>query len=304
MNLKHLKFFITLAKTEHMARAADLLGISQPSLSYAINNLEIELGVPLFEKDGRNIKLTNYGKIYLKYVEKSISALNEGSKYIEELLDINSGHINFGFTFTMGESLVPMLIHEFKKNPQRKNISFSFKQGTTSDLINDLVNDQLDLIIASKPKEKTDKINVCHLINQEMMVAVPLNHPLAKKNSITIKELASYPLILYSKKSGLRPDIDNLFNKSNITPNIRLESIEDHSIIGFVHWGYGVAIIPSLPQLAKDQVKLLRLKNVKNWHPLYTITKANHFLAPSASLFFDFCQNYCRQNYLNLEKLI
>lgn len=77
MNLKHLEFFITLAKTEHMAKAAELLGISQPSLSYAINNLEDELGAPLFEKDGRNIKLTNYGKIYLAYVQNSLNTLKE-----------------------------------------------------------------------------------------------------------------------------------------------------------------------------------------------------------------------------------
>lgn len=77
MNLRHLEFFITLAKTEHMAKAAELLDISQPSLSYAINSLEEELGAPLFERDGRNIKLTNYGKIYLKYAQSSLNILKK-----------------------------------------------------------------------------------------------------------------------------------------------------------------------------------------------------------------------------------
>ena len=106
MNLRHLKFFVVLAKTQHMAKAAELLNISQPSLSYAINSLEKELGVPLFEKDGRNIKLTNFGSIYLTYVQKSLSELDRGSEYISELLDINRGHINLGFTFSMGQEIL------------------------------------------------------------------------------------------------------------------------------------------------------------------------------------------------------
>lgn len=73
MNIRHLRFFVELAKTEHMAKAAEKLGISQPSLSYAISSIEEELGVPLFEKEGRNIRLTNYGKIYLEYVKSGLS---------------------------------------------------------------------------------------------------------------------------------------------------------------------------------------------------------------------------------------
>lgn len=305
MNLRHLQFFVKLAQTQHMAKAAELLGISQPSLSYAISSLEDELGVPLFEKDGRNIKLTNYGKIYLNYVQGSLSQLEEGSEYIRELLDVNRGHINLGFTFTMGQDLVPRLVHEFLKEPEREKINFTFNQGTTAELIQDLIDDKLDLVLASSPnKQQLDQINTCHLVNQEIMAAVPLKHPLAKRKSITLKELAKYPMILYSKDSGFRPDIDQLFKQESITPNIKLESTEDHTIIGFVHWGYGVAIIPHLPQLANNQVKLLHLDVKQNWHPMFIMTKNNHFLTPSTSLFFDFVQNYCKTHYLDQNILI
>lgn len=306
MNLRHLQFFIELAKTEHMAKAAETLGISQPSLSYAIKSLETELGVPLFEKDGRNIKLTNYGRIYLNYAEQSLAELNKGSEYIESLLNIDCGHINLGFTFTMGQDLVPRLVHEFKKNQMRNNISFSFKQGTTSELITNLINDEIDLVFASKPsfKQQTDQINIHHLVDQEIMAAVPFTCSLAKQKSVTLQELSNYPFILYSNNSGLRPDIDYLLSMNNIKPNIELESVEDHSIIGFVHWGYGVAIIPYLPQLAENQVKLLHLDSQKNWHSLYIITKSNHFLSPSVSSFLNFSQSYCKKNYLNKNRFI
>ncbi|MEL4235863.1 LysR family transcriptional regulator [Lactobacillus amylovorus] len=306
MNLRHLHFFVTLAQTQHMAKAAELLNISQPSLSYAINSLEQELGIPLFEKDGRNIKLTNYGKIYLDYVQKSLNILKEGSKYINELSDVNNGHINLGFTFTMGQDLVPHVVHDFLKNSQRKNITFSFKQGTTKELVQDLIDERLDLVFASNPsiKRQENQINIHHIVNQEIMAAVPLDHPLAKEKSVTLAELTKYPLISYAKDSGLRPNIDQIFKQENITPHIKLESMEDHTIIGFVHWGYGVAIIPNLPQLASNQVKLLHLDVQQNWHPLYAITKTNHYLAPSAKIFLDFTEDFCQKNYLNKNKLI
>lgn len=306
MNLRHLQFFVTLAQTQHMAKAAELLNISQPSLSYAINAIEQELGIPLFEKDGRNIKLTNYGKIYLGYVQKSLATLKEGTEYINELVDVNKGHINLGFTFTMGQDLVPHVVHEFLKVPHRQNITFSFKQGTTKELVQDLIDDKLDLVFASNPniKRQGEQINIHHIVNQEIMAAVPLNHPLANKKSVTLSELTKYPLISYAKDSGLRPNIDNLFKQEDITPQIKLESMEDHTIIGFVHWGYGVAIIPNLPQLANNQVKLLHLNVHQNWHPLYAITKTNHYLTPSTSLFLDFVEDFCQKTYLDQNHLI
>lgn len=306
MNLKHLEFFITLAKTEHMAKAAELLGISQPSLSYAINNLEDELGAPLFEKDGRNIKLTHYGKIYLAYVQNSLNTLKRGNEYISELLDVNRGHINLGFTYTMGQDLVPRLVHEFKQKDPQEEISFEFKQGTTNQLVGDLLNDKLDLIIASKPEKISinNKINAYHLVDQEMVAAVPINHSLAKYDAVSIKDLIKYPFIMYSPKSGLRPRLNQIFKNANVAPNIKLEAVEDHTIIGFVHWNYGVAIIPNLPQLNPKEVKILHLKNNIGVHPIYIITKANHFLTPSATQFLEFCQTYCRTQFLNKGKMI
>lgn len=306
MNYRHLQFFVELAHTEHMAKAAEALGISQPSLSYAIASLEKELGIPLFEKDGRNIKLTNYGKIYLEYVERSLNNLKQGSEYISELLDINTGHINLGFTFTMGQDLVPQLVHEFEKYSSQNKITFSYKQDTTAHLIDLLLSDKLDLIFSSKPQkaEILDQINYHHLVDQEMKVAVPVNHPLAQKDTVSLSELEPYPFILYSNKSGLRPRLDRILNRANFTPKVELEAVEDHTIIGFVHWGFGIAIVPNLPQLDNHYVKFLHLNEKLAVHPIYAITRANHFLTPSLSKFQDFAQHYWKTNYMDQGKLI
>lgn len=306
MNIRHLRFFVELAKTEHMAKAAENLGISQPSLSYAIGSIEKELGVPLFEKDGRNIRLTNYGKIYLKYVKKSLDELDIGGEYISELLDVNRGHIRVGFTFTMGQDLIPCLISKFKEQKHTKDVSFDFTQDITEKLVEQLIDDELDIVISSMPNIPgiRDKVSISHLVDQEMLAAVPFSNPLAKKDSVTLKELSKYPMIYYSKKSGLRSRLDDMFSEAGVEPNIVMESVEDHTIIGFVHWGYGVAVVPHLPQLDPKVVKLLHIEDDVNVHPIYIIKKLDHFVTPAVTSFENFIKKYCREHYLKTNTLV
>lgn len=306
MNLKHLEFFVELAKTQHMAKAAKNLGISQPSLSYAIKSLEDELKIPLFEKDGRNIKLTNYGKIYLEYVKSGLAEFKSGADSISQLLDENSGQINLGFTFTMGQDLVPHLVSKFQEEKNNDKVQFSFHQGVTNNLVQDLLDDKLDIVFASQPtfQGANDQINCYHLVDQRMLAAVAYSNPLSKRESVTLKELTEYPFIYYSQKSGLRSIIDTMFSHAKIEPRIVFEADEDHTIIGFVHWGYGVAIIPHLPQLNPYEVKMLPISDNVNVHPIYLFTKANHFLTPVVNRFKQFSLDYCEENFTKKNKLI
>lgn len=282
-----------------MAKAADNLNISQPSLSYAIASIEKELGVPLFEKDGRNIRLTNYGRIYLKYVQESLDELKRGSEYISELLDVNSGHINLGFTFTLGQSLIPKLIYEFNQKTNTQLGVFTFNQGTTADLISQLLDDKLDLIFASMPADASlkTKLNIAHLVDQEILAIVPNHSPLASRDSVSLQELVQYPFIGYSKNSGLYPRLHAIIEKAHVHPQLLTEAEEDHTIIGFVHYGFGVALIPNLPQLNPTFVKQLHIANNIGVHKLYAITKANHFLTPAVSRFQSFSLQYCKEYY-------
>ncbi|WP_027825277.1 LysR family transcriptional regulator [Lactobacillus psittaci] len=299
MNLRHLEFFVELAKTEHMPKAAENLGISQPSLSYAINNLEDELGIPLFEKDGRNIKLTNYGRVYLHYVEEALATLRQGDEYINELQDVTQGHIHLGFTYTMGQDLVPEIVANFLKQDKFSEIEFSYSQDITDKLIEDLLLEKLDLVFASKattPK-LASQVNQFKLADQELLAAVPNDHPLAQKDSVNLAELAQYPMVLYQRNSGLGIYLNELFERAGIEPNVALEVQEDHSVLGFVHYNFGVAIVPHMSQLDTKIVKLIKIDDEAVVHPIYAITKANHFLPPAVMNFEEFAHNYAKKHF-------
>lgn len=113
MNLSQLQYFRTLAKEEHYTRAAQILSITQPSLSHAIAQLEQELGTRLFEKKGRNVVLTRYGKIFLPYVEESLKVLEEGVQRTKELNGSKEGMIHLAYIYTLGSTFVPKMVRRF-----------------------------------------------------------------------------------------------------------------------------------------------------------------------------------------------
>ena len=144
MNLYQLRYFTTLAQEEHYTKAALKLHITQPSLTHAIHLLEDELDVALFEKKGRNVVLTKYGKLFLKEIEPILNRLNDS---IENIKQISKGKetLNIGFVRRLGMSYIPQLISSF----QNENVTFQCHSGFSYDLIHDLKKNDLDIVFCS-----------------------------------------------------------------------------------------------------------------------------------------------------------
>ena len=124
MNLYHLRYFVTLARMEHYTRAADLLAITQPSLSHAISSLESELGVKLFKKNGRNVTLTKYGKSFLTDAEDILQKLDTSVGNLQ-LAGKGEGRIDIAFLRTLGSDFVPRILRRFLDENQGKQIDFT-----------------------------------------------------------------------------------------------------------------------------------------------------------------------------------
>lgn len=122
MNLKHLEYFRVLASLEHYTRAADQLYITQPTLTNAISVLEKELGTQLFEKKGRNTRLTKYGSFFLTYVITALDTLEKGEKELRQLTSPTHGTIDFAFIYTLGPNFVPTMIQTFFSDTANENI--------------------------------------------------------------------------------------------------------------------------------------------------------------------------------------
>ena len=199
MNLNHLSYFRVLAKLEHYTQAAEELSITQPSLSHAMSALEKDLGTYLFEKQGRNIKLTKYGKIYYEYVDKALSELERGEKKLKELTNVSTGTIELGYIYTLGPNFVPKLIKNFTNADENKNIKFLFGQGTTQSLIKDLKEEKYDMVFCSLVDDEPD-IEFIPIANEELVVIVSNEHPLAKNEFMQYKFYKLLEPVIETKK--------------------------------------------------------------------------------------------------------
>ena len=298
MNLNHLSYFRVLAKLEHYTQAAEELSITQPSLSHAMSALEKDLGTYLFEKQGRNIKLTKYGKIYYEYVDKALSELERGEKKLKELTNVSTGTIELGYIYTLGPNFVPKLIKNFTNADENKNIKFLFGQGTTQSLIKDLKEEKYDMVFCSLVDDEPD-IEFIPIANEELVVIVSNEHPLAKNEFIDLSEVGNYPFIGFSEKSGIRSLISDLFKEVDINPNIICEVEEDNAVAGLVEINYGIAVVPKISSLKYYNVKVLPIINPKHERFIYLSTLKNRYLTPSVNLFKKYSIEYGKNNFLN-----
>jgi len=291
MNLKHLQYFRVIAEMEHLTQAAVQLSITQPSLSHAISELEKELGTRLFEKQGRNIRLTKYGKIFLSYVNRALNELEEGERQLKELTSPSSGKIDLAFIYTLGAHFVPVLAQAFSARKEHKDMSLAFHQGNNKSIIQGLKDDVYDLAFCSYTDNEPD-IEFVPLAEEELVMVVPVNHPLAQYESIDLKDAAAYPLVCFMEKSVLRPIIDGLFSQVGASPIIACEIEESNAMAGLVAVGYGIGIMPRISTLAHFEVKVLSISNPPYQRFIYMASIRNRYLSPATHKFRDFAISY------------
>ncbi|MCM3156728.1 LysR family transcriptional regulator [Bacillus subtilis] len=256
MEWEQLEYFQTLARIQHVTKAAETLSITQPALSRSIVRLENHLGVPLFDRQGRSIKLNKYGEIFLKRVDSMIREYTEGKEEIQSLLKPDQGEVSLGFLHTLGTTIVPNLIGAFKD--QYPNVHFQLNQSHSNQLLDKLKSGELDLcLLASFPVESN--IMWKPLWKEELFLYLPKNHVLATREDITLNEIANEPFVLMKEGFALRVTIDHIFEQVNITPNIVFEGEEAATIAGFVAAGLGVSILPDFKGLDQTNIAKVRI---------------------------------------------
>lgn len=287
MNLNQLYYFKTIANLQHFRIASERLNVSQPSLSASMSSLEKELGVVLFEKQGRNIKLTKYGKIFLEYVENSLETLDVGINKIKTLTNNTGGNIDIAYVFPLAPSYIPKIVRKFLDENENKNISFTFKQGLTSEIVDGLKNSKYDLGFCSYI-ENEENIIFEPIIEQELVLIAPKNHPLSNKKEINIKEIEKYEVIVYFKKSGLGQLTYKIFNDNNINPNIIFEGENEHSILGLVAENFGIALVGKTPLLKNSNVKQIKVKELDYKRYIYLAYVKNRYFPPAVKKFLEY----------------
>ncbi|MBM7699006.1 LysR family transcriptional regulator [Kurthia huakuii] len=289
MEWQQLEYFQMLAKIQHMTKAAEKLSISQPALSRSIARLEDELGVPLFERQGRSIHLNRYGELFERRVERILNEYQLGLKELQQLVDPNHGEISLGFLHTLGTNIVPDLIRLFRKN--HPDIHFSLKQNYTHLQLKHLLSGDLDLCLMAK-MDVPKPILWTELWRDELFAIVPSEHPLSKRTSIAIHELADEAFILMKPGYALRLQADALFEQANFEPTITFEGDEVSTVAGFVIAGLGVSILPDGLEINQKGISKLHITGMTAERVIGMAWSEGRYLSPAAQAFQQFIFDY------------
>ena len=286
MNLSQLRYFVRLAHTRHYTKAARELFISQPSLSHAIAQLEAELGVVLFEKNGRNTTLTAYGEEFLTSVEGALSTLDQGVENLRHTAR-GEGVIRLGLLRTLGAELVPDLVARFLSTCPGRDLHFTFTTGATPALLNGLLEQQFDLVFSSHPPARLG-LTADVVFRQDLVVIVPPGHPLAGRERISLEETLPYPQIFFSESSGLRSVVEELFATIGASPQIAYEVEEDQVIAGLVAKNFGIAVVPNMDILKRLNLRVLQITQPSWERNFYLICNQQRYIPPAVAQFRQF----------------
>ena len=258
MTLLQLQYFQTLAHVLHYTQAAAELHIAQPSLSYSIKELEKELGVKLFEKDSRHIKLTIYGEQFLPYAERILSMLDEGVNVLHQMAGSAQQIIRLGYFHSISASLIPSIMLDIYGQDQNQNIRFQFAEAASFDLFQLLKKAELDFSFCLHQDEELESVVV---MRQPLYLAVPEHHPLAKRESVTFQDFAREPVVMLDKPSNLRTQLDRVYAKNGLTPKVVFEGRECNAALQYVALHFGVSVLPRVPAMENERVVVLPISD-------------------------------------------
>lgn len=237
MNIEYLKYFAELAKVQHYGKAAKILNISQPGLSHAIKTLEEECGVPLFQREGRNVSLSSYGKELMKDVDDILNAYLR----LEERaagLRTEEKTVRIGTVYPLAAGMVPRMLQKFGAT-----FPFVVYNRLTPEIAEGLMDGKYDIGFCSDLL-KSEELEYYPIRESYIAVVVPKGHPLEKRESISLKEVALYPQIMFSKTSGFRNLQEQIFDKEGIKVRPVCTAEEIEVITGLVENGFGISVLP------------------------------------------------------------
>ncbi|WP_343810659.1 LysR family transcriptional regulator, partial [Virgibacillus siamensis] len=242
MELRQLQYFMEVAEREHVSEAAIHLHVAQSAISRQIANLEDELGVELFSRRGRNIKLTHIGRTFYTHVKNAVKALEHATNQIDEYLDPERGTIKIGFPTSLSSHLMPDVISAFKD--EYPNTRFHLRQGSYQFLIDSIKAGEMGLAFLGPVPKDGPEIESHILFTENILALLPIHHHLTERESLNLSDLRGDEFISFPEGYVLRQILMDTCKQVGFTPAISGEGEDLDAIKGLVSAGIGITLLP------------------------------------------------------------
>ena len=256
MQLHQLEYFLAVARHLHFTRAADELHVAQPSVSQQIRKLEDELGVRLFHRMKRGVALTPAGETLLPWARRVLADIDRARADVQELTGLRRGRLAVGATPSVSTTLLPAALATF--HTRHSGVSLTLREAGSGDLVGQLEQGELDLAAIILPI-RHPILETTPLLEEELVLAVPLGHDLADRATVGIAELREVPLVMFREGYDLREATLAACRRAGFEPRAALDGGEMDSVLRFVAAGLGVAIVPRMVLAADSGVRRIQI---------------------------------------------
>lgn len=300
LELRQLHYFVEVAKREHISQAADHLNVAQSAVSRQIANLEAELGAPLFERVGRNVKLTPIGKTFLEHTITALKAIDFAAKQVEEYLNPEKGTIKIGFPTSLASYILPNVISAFKK--EYPEISFHLRQGSYKFLIDAVKNRELNLAFLGPLPPKDESIIPTVLFSERFYALLPANHPFAQNDQLYLNDMREENFVLFPEGFILNKVAVDACRAAGFVPKITSEGEDLDALKGLVAAGVGITLLPesSLYDSIPRYTAKVPIASPAITRSVGIISPSNREIAPSEQVFLNFVTRF----FFNLSKFL
>lgn len=296
MNWQHIQYFKIAAEEEHFTRASEKLNITQPALSMAIQALEKELCVPLFIKDGRNVKLTSAGQIFLNFVNQALVNIENGVETIRNDKKEVSGIIDISSLPSFANDILYEVIEVFTWCYPKVNFVINIR-GAPETLYM-VKENQVDIAFCSEtdfsPYNK--HLNILEILRDEVVLMTSPEHPLAVYDEISIKECRDHELINYSRSNSYSHLVSSLLKKADVHPIMMDIGSDSAGIIQYIKSRSSMGFLPYSPSLFSSDLKIVKIRDYCFTRGIYMITRKEEYLPKIIKIFRDFLLSIIKNN--------
>jgi LysR family cyn operon transcriptional activator len=220
MDLRRLRYFAAVAEQLNFTRAAELMHVTQSTLSHQIKQLEAEVGHRLFDRNGKRVVITEIGEQLLPKFKRALQDIDDSIRGVQGKTLEFSGHLRLGVTHSLNISLIPKCVAElFKRHP---TVKVSIKELSADTIARSIESDELDMGITYRPRNGS-LLSFEPLCHDEMALIVPPEHPFASRRRVRMSELHQQQLILYTKNTATQEFLDGWFKSVGAEPIVLVE---------------------------------------------------------------------------------
>jgi LysR family transcriptional regulator, hydrogen peroxide-inducible genes activator len=247
VELSQLRCLLKIAEHQSITRAADELGMSQPALSRSLQRLEEELGRPLFERQTRQMVLTEAGSLFVSRARFALSILDDTQNEIND--DGRSGRLRLGVIPTITPYFVPRVLQDFSKSfPQATVI---VQEEVTHQLLQRLSQGELDLAIMALPIA-AKYVEIEELFVEELLLVMPTGHPLAERKAIRLQDTQAYPFVMLDEAHCLSDNILSICRQRSVQPVTIEKTSQLTTVLELVALNHGISLVPEMARITDN----------------------------------------------------